>query len=345
MMQRNAMRTGLFGLLLTLLALRADADLFVQSPVSTTVGVPTSIDYLSTSQLPTAGSLHKVVVIMDDWVEAESFTPSGTLNLIFERPGQVSYLVRSYGVDGRAIDTIERSITVFGVGMTGPMDNSMVPLGSSVYLHAEAVFADKAVERVEFQISPAGSQQYSVISGSSDGIFPFSYLYEPLHVGLWEIRAAAYHPGGDVSYSAPITMQVSPFSGVLNTSVTILDPAQGSSVQAGIERLVNVDVSTRSGPVRGVSLYVDGEPIQSAEGLDITFPFQFSWLPRRPGPYTLVAIAIDNHGRHIPSAPVLVFASDDRPSVSMILPAEGSILIPGQAGTAACSGCRAGWCT
>lgn len=312
-------------LFLPLSMITVHADLFVQSVPSTNAGVSIGIDYISTSLEAPKGNLHKVVMIVDDYVIAESYTSSGTLDVTFEKPGSINYIVRSYDADGRAIESIERSINVFGIGMIEPDDNELVGLGSRLFLGASAIFEDALVEYVEFEYrSSGGGGAYTTISGSRDATIPYAYLYEPPSTGLWDIRAVAHHPGGGSTVSAPITLQVAASSVVNASYATILDPSDGSAVQAGILRSVNVDASSSTGTIRGVDLYIDGELINSTEGLDVTFPFLFDWTPLRPGTYSLVAIVTDNAGMKWASDEVEVVATDDRPYAELLLPKDGS---------------------
>ncbi len=314
-----------------LTCLIANADLFVESIASTTAGSSTSIDYISTNLDPPSGDFHKVVVIVDNYVIAESLTPSGTLNVIFDDPGTIQYTVRSYSVGGSAIDTVERSINVFGIAIVQPSNNALVGLGSELFLGASAIFENKLIDYVEFQVRPTGGGSYSTISGSRDSTVPYAFLYEPGSTGLWDVRAVAFHPGGGNTASNPIVLQVGASNVSQPSYATILDPSQGNTVQAGVLRSINVDASTRTGAIRGVEMYVDGALLESTEGMDVSFPFRFDWTPRRPGSYSLVAILIDNSGMRWASEEVLVTATDDRPHAELILPSEGAVFEVGKA--------------
>lgn len=312
------------------LSINAWADLFVESVTSTTVGVSTDIDYISTNQTPTDGDFHKVVVILDDYVIAESLTSSGTLSVTFPQPGTINYIVRSYDVDGDAIDSIERSINVFGIAVVEPENNQLVGLGSRLFIGASAIFQDKLVDSVEFQYRSLGGGDYSSISGSNDRTSPYSFLYEPPSTGLWEIRAVAFHSDGSWTASSSITLQVAASNVTQPSYTTILDPSDGSTVQAGVLRTINVDVSSRTGVVRGVDMYVDGELLNSTSGMDVSFPFAFNWTPMRPGNYSLVAIVTDNAGMKWASNEVEVTATDDRPHAELILPSDGATFEAGK---------------
>ena len=300
------------------------ADLFVETVTSTTAGVSTSIDYVSTDLEAPTGSLSKVVLVVNGEVVDESAASSGTLRVSFSTLGSISYIIRSYDVSGTVLDSVTRSINVFGIGMIEPGDNELVGLGSRLFLGASVVFEDALVEYVEFQARSAGSSSFTTISGSRDTSYPYTYLYEPPSTGLWEIRALAHHPEGGSTVSAAITLQVVSSSSNTASYATILDPSNGSTVQAGVLRSVNVDVSSRTGTIRGVDLYADGELVNSTEGMDVTFPFLFDWIPTRPGTYSLVAIVTDNSGMKWASEEVMVTATDDRPHAELLLPEDGA---------------------
>lgn len=308
----------------------ARADLFVEAITSVNVNVTTSIDYISTDQIPPSGNFSKAVIGIDGFVVAESSTPSGTFNIIFDSPGTVDFFITTYGVDGNVINTVIRTITVFGVGMIQPGNNEMIPLGSQIFLGAEAVFSDKIVDYVSFDFSKSGTSAYSSIRGSRDYTYPYSYLYEPPSVGVWDIRAIAHHPGGGMSFSSAVSLQVSSNNRIDQTYVTILDPSDGTSVQAGVLIKINVDVSTNGAPIQGLDMYVDGILLNAVSGTDLTFPFQFDWIPLRPGNYSLVAIAKDNRGTKIASNEIKVIASDDRPHVELLSPQDGSTFVQGK---------------
>ncbi|MEQ9825822.1 MAG: Ig-like domain-containing protein [Puniceicoccaceae bacterium] len=309
-------------LLFCLAALRSHGDLLVQAPTSATAGVEVELEYFSSHTLPPDGQFHQAVVILDEQVIAQGSDPSGTLHLEFPTPGSIRFEVRVYGVDGSMLDSVERSISVFGLAMIEPADQTLAGLGSRLYLGASAIFQDRWVDAVEFEFRREGESTYRRIAGSRDSTAPYSVLYEPPSSGLWQIRARAMHPHGQSTVSQPITLQVVSSDFHEPASVTILDPSPGGSVQAGIVQWVNVDTSSRSGVVRGVTLFVDGQRVDSSEPMDVTFPFRFEWTPLRPGPHTLVAIVTDQYGMRWASEPVEVMATDDRPHAELLVPRE-----------------------
>ncbi|MCG8525478.1 MAG: DVUA0089 family protein [Opitutales bacterium] len=307
------------------------AELFVDVVESANVGVPVSIHYISTDRLPPDGEFNIATFAIDGVVVDQKGTTSDSFSATFTVPGSRTYEVTTYGTDGEPLDQVTRSITVFGIGMTGPADNELVPLGSKIFLSADAIFGDRVVDEVGFQYRAQGSTDYSAVPGSIDMHYPYSFLWEPSSIGVWEVRAWASHGNSNQSFSTPITIQVSASNNIDRTSVTILDPTDGQSVQAGVNRAINVDVSTHNDSVvRGVDMFVDGIRINRTEGMDVVFPFRFDWIPKRPGPYSLVAIATDNRGNKVASNEVKVTATDDRPHAELIMPANGSRFVQGK---------------
>jgi len=306
------------------------ADLFVESVSATGAGISTSFDYVSTHRDPPSGDFHKVVLIVDESVLTESLNPSGTLSVTFDQPGTIDFEVISYSGDGQVLDRVQRSINVFGIAVVNPEENEMVGLGSRLFLSASVIFEDKLVQGVEFQSRALGSTHFNTIPGSLDSTSPYAFLYDPPSTGVWEIRAVAHHPDGGLTASNPVTLQVVASGTIQPSYATILDPSDGSSVQAGVSRTIHVDASSRTGTIRGVDMYVDGFRILSAGGSDITFPFQFDWTPLRPGNYSLVAIVTDNAGMRWASEEVMVVATDDRPHVELILPENGATFEAGK---------------
>lgn len=313
---------SLYCLILCLTSLRSHGDLLVQAPASATAGTVIAMEYFSSHTLPPDGQFHQVVVVLNEQVIAQGSDPSGTLQLEFPTPGSIRFEVRVYGVDGSLLESVERSISVFGLSMIEPADQTLVGLGSRLFLGASAIFQDRWVDAVEFEFRRVGEATYRRIAGSRDTTPPYSMLFEPPSSGLWQIRARALHPHGQSTLSQPITLQVASSDFHEPASVTILDPSPGGSVQAGMVQWVNVDTSSRSGVVRGVTLFVDGQRVDSSEPMDVTFPFRFEWTPSRPGPHTLVAIVTDPHGMRWASEPVEVIATDDRPHAELLVPRE-----------------------
>jgi hypothetical protein len=84
--------------------------------------------------------------------------------------------------------------------------------------------------------------------------------------------------------------------------VAILRPTPLATLKADANIVIEALARDPDGRVLGVTFYVDGVRIGSAN----TPPYQWTWVAAPPGRHTLLAVATDNNGGDGRSRPVVV---------------------------------------
>lgn len=307
------------------------AELYVSVSDVVDVGSEVEFSYLSSHAEIPDGPLHKVVLLVDGEVADASGYETGVLKNVFDRPGVVPFLVKAYGADGQVLDEWVGSVSVRGIGMSHPEDGLSVPLGSPLILTADATFGGRLVSRVVFEADPSSAGAYTAIAGSDDASPPYSCIHVPAQTGIYSFRARAFHGDGTESVSSPVVVQVLPRLDGQAPVVSVSDPVSGSTVAAGIEIMVSVDVQVPGGsPIREVGLYVDGLRVFQSDGASESGVHRFAWQPLQPGEYHLRAMATDVAGRRSVSHEVRVEVVSGGCFARMILPVDRSVYEAGK---------------
>jgi hypothetical protein len=312
-------------LLFCLLSQVLRADLFVEPLVEGQSGFPLELPYVATHALPPDGEFHKVVLLHQDQALAESLENAGSLQVLFDAPGTYACELRVYSTEGAVLDRADCTLMVLGIGLLAPEANAGIPEGSVCFLHAEALFRDRAVDWVRFEARQEGEPDFRPI-GASDRMPPYTLRHEFTQTGVLELRATAFHADGSQSSSLARRIQVLPLGPTPDLHPVIVDPLDASALEAGIPGSVQVQFNGSTDSLAWVSLYADGVPIGGVESRREKAPFRFEWTPLLPGKCELTALAVDRKGKSHASAPVRVLISDDRPWVTLRMPAPGTTL-------------------
>ncbi len=102
--------------------------------------------------------------------------------------------------------------------------------------------------------------------------------------------------------------------------IILTAPADGDNVRFGLPILLRANASDGDGFVRQVEFFVDGVKAGQATGL----LFEIAWSNAPAGPHTLTARATDNRLGVTLSAPVSFTVSNHPPSISILIPTNGS---------------------
>jgi hypothetical protein len=210
-----------------------------------------------------------------------------------------------------------------GTAIIGPVDGTIVPNGSSVVIQATATPAplgpDAFVQRVEFWID--GQLQ------GTDVTYPYAMIYTPAtNTSTHTIVAKAYDNLGNlVTPTASRSLRMVTPVGTPPT-VRLLNPLSGSSTSAGSTVNLIADATSATGFIKNVDFFVNGVALASSQ----TFPFTSTWKSTVPGKYDFVAIASDDKGNTVASAPVSVTVTGGFPTVAVTSPpSTGATVIQG----------------
>jgi hypothetical protein len=284
---------------------------------------------------------------------------------------QTSFLPALNTVSGETVPTsVLTAVAVDSLGFTGTSSNvtvgvsgsatggqigtvivspapGTVPIGSSTVITATSTAASGLVQRVEFYTDWNSSSGTGTKLGTSYAA-PYSVVYTPsgpagkVHL----VKAMAYDNNGDYISSinnqdeVALTM-INPVSGGLPTCL-ITSPSTGALIEIpdyvdNASAFISVNVSagaTATGEITQVQLYVNG----ALYATDTVYPYTFKFVPKVTGPYTLTALAYDNHGNVIASStqttytnvpPATLVQIEAAPSVDITSPGSGAVLNSG----------------
>ncbi|MFZ9690389.1 MAG: Ig-like domain-containing protein, partial [Phycisphaerales bacterium] len=233
------------------------------------------------------------------------------------QPG--SYVLTVRASDGtHTVTTPPVRFFAYGTAMLSPTDNTIVPYGSSIVVQATAIAQpvgpNAFVKRVEFLADGVR------IDSATDATYPYSFIFTPAsttpttHV----IEAQAYDNNENlISLAGTATLRVRTVQPIgTPPEVRIANPANGSSVQAGTAVSIITNATSASGFIKNVEFYVNGVWTSATQ----TFPFTATLTPQVPGKYTIVSIGYDDKGNAVSSEPIVLTATGDFPTVSIVDP-------------------------
>jgi len=230
------------------------------------------------------------------------------------QPG--SYLITVVASDGaHTVTTLATRYFATGTSIIGPVDNSLVPSGSSVVLQATATPAPSGpnafVQRMDFYVD-------DVLVGS-DSTYPYSYIYTPAasptsHV----VEARGYdNNGNQISPNGTATRRISMVTPIGTPPVVrLVNPPDGGNVAAGSTVNVIADAVAPDGFIRKVEFYLNGLLLNTSQA----FPFTSSWAPQVPGRYQFMAIGYDDKSNAVASSPIILNVTGAFPTASIASP-------------------------
>jgi len=254
---------------------------------------------------------------------APGLSPQG-VTWLPPRPG--AYFITAITVD--SLGNVAKSLPVryyaTGTEVNSPESGTLVPIGSSVVLKADATTFKGFIRDIEF-----------FVNGASIGIdrtFPYSIIYKP-DAGLTNYLITAVATDNNnipLAASTPLTLTgVNPIGSP--PIVSVASPAHLSAVRIPDYTRngsipISVIASDGDGRIDKVELYVDGVPLEPFPAR--TFPYSWEWKPAVIGTYEIVALAFDDKNNAITSTPNRVVISAP-PSVNITSPGDGSALPAG----------------
>ncbi len=284
------------GTVVTLTASAADADGTVARvrflANGTLVGTPATAAPFSTGWTPSAAGSYSIV--------AEATDSSG--NVTNSAPIEMTVITNQAP----------------SVSIQSPGAGFATTAGLPVVLTAAVNDSDGTVAGVRFFVN--GSPVGSTITSA-----PFSTTWTPTSAGSFTLTAEATDNIGNVSISAPVSVQV---AGNVPPTVSVTSPGNGTTVRVGMATNIEATARDTDGTIAGVQFYVNG----IAQGGQVTvFPYRLAWTPNAEGVYRISATALDNGGAAGSSSTVAVLAvGSDSASTDRVY--SGNFGIAGDAG-------------
>jgi len=204
-------------------------------------------------------------------------------------------------------------ITVTGapsVSLTSPVNGAVVTAPGNVSLAATASDPEGSLAKVEFY-------QGEVKIGE-DTTSPYSFPWNSIQAGTYEITARAIDSVGLARTSAPVVLTVnSP------PTITLTTPSNGEILPAPSDVQLLADVMDTDGRITKVDFYHGTTLI----GTTTTVPFMYNWTSVPSGNYTITAKVTDNDGAVTTSAAVNLIVNS-APTVSITSPANHAMVTP-----------------
>jgi len=220
-------------------------------------------------------------------------------------PGVYFFQVEASDGLGNSAKSLTVRYHATGTAFISPMDNTLVPEGSSVVLQASAVGKPNGinafVKYVEFIVD--GDEREG--KTFKDESYPYSLIYRPdMSTTRHVVEARAYdNNGNQISPNGSALMNLPMVYVPIGSAPTvrITSPVSGTAlsveaVSAGIPVQVFAS-STGEGRVSKVELYVDGVLNNTVT----TYPYNFTWKPTAAGSYKLTALVYDDKNNCVAS--------------------------------------------
>ena len=211
-----------------------------------------------------------------------------------------------------------------GTAIVGPVDNSLVPNGSSVVLQATATPVPTApnafLQRIDFHVD-------GQLVGS-DSTYPYSFIYTPaMSPTTHVVEARGFdNNGNQISPNGTATRSLHMVTPIgTPPTVRIVNPPTGSNVSSGSSVTFMTDAVAADGFIKNVDFYINGVLLSSSQ----KFPFTAQWTPQVPGRYQFVAIAFDDKSNAVASEPIFLTATGAFPTASIDSPTSGITVVQG----------------
>lgn len=240
------------------------------------------------------------------------------------QPG--AYFITAQTIDAYGNSASTQAVRVFvtGTKIFSPVANTLVPLGSSVVVSADGLFANGTpttpttqgglVKQIEFFVNGQ--------SAGIDSTAPYTVSYTPPALGPYILTATATDNYGSTSTSAAVPVRVVVPIGLPPTA-RIANPVDNGSVSSGNPVNIIADANDADGFITKVEFYLNGVLLST----DQTFPFTSSWTPPVPGRYVLVALVFDDKGNVTTSPPTTVIVTGGLPTVQLTNPATAGLTV------------------
>lgn len=197
-----------------------------------------------------------------------------------------------------------------GVKLVAPASGESFKAPADITLTAEPLQPDAKVESISFY---SGERLLGTVSAS-----PFSFLWQAVPPGEYQLRAKMTEVGGGASTSERVRIAVR--NG--EPKVAITEPAAHAVIAHPADVTIKADASDPNDSIKSVLFFIDGRYFGKAE----TAPYSIVWSNAAPGNHWLTARAIDSYGESASSEGVAITVSNTAPVVKIIAPKDGTTL-------------------
>jgi hypothetical protein len=198
------------------------------------------------------------------------------------------------------------------VVITSPTNNTVLGGPLDITTTATATDSDNGVALVEFFAND--------VKVGEDAVVPYGVVWSSVAIGDYVLLAVATDTVGGRGTSAPVNVTV---RSNMAPGVALTSPTNNASFKTDGSITLTATATDADGIVRQVEFFANDGSL----GVDTNSPFSLVWSNAPVGAYALVAVATDNSGAGVTSAPVTVFlVTNFAPAVNLTNPTNGTVL-------------------
>ena len=251
---------------------------------------------LAVSVADSDGSMTNVDFLADDLLLARDRTAPFAFTWTNPPPGLHSITAVATDNGGLSVTSAVARITVNPnvtpiVSLSAPTNGAVFPGFTNIVFSATAADGDGFITNVEFF---ANDTRVAV-----DRAAPFSQTWTSAPPGSYALMAVVADNGGLIVTSALASIIVLPN---VRPTCVLTNPADGVTLYGLTNVTMNAVATDADGSITNVEFFSDDTLL----GNDRTAPFAFTWTNAPLGQHILLAIAFDNGGFRVTSAPVNV---------------------------------------
>ena len=272
---------------------------------STVLGSPVPVTITATASTTVVGAtISRVEFYAGTTLIGTRAAAPFTITWIPTAAGTVNLTARAFDSNSTSADSLAVPFIVNPAGsptitLAVAGGGAVIPAGSARILTA-TVADDGAIDRVDFFLD-------GTLVGT-DRVAPYNFLFTaPAEVGPHQLTARVTDNSGLTNTTAPIAIEI---ANVIGSSPTVafVTPATGAFLPVGFNTTLTLNATDADGPVNFVQVFTNGTPIGNATlaaGV-----WSIVWAPPSVGAITLSAIATDEKGNAMASAPFVVNITD-----------------------------------
>lgn len=312
---------------------RIDANGIVFSPPDEAYGpygVPNAISIyaLAVGSFPAAG-FNYLFYVNGQSLGKPAVTPGAASPAVlgWTPPAPGAYSIYVTASDGSNSAT-SLPVRFFAVGsvVNSPLPNTLVPVGSTIVIKADATPQQGFIQRIDFYDG-------ATLIGT-DTTYPYSLIYTPSGPAgsVHQFQVIATDNNGSQSSLTSPTVAVNMVAPIgAPPVVNVSSPLNGAllpipNYAAGAANGIKLDITANAsaGQVTKVETYIDGILVATSTA----FPYSYNWQPTIVGFYNITALAYDDKNNVGASATNRVHIGAP-PTVSVTAPAQSSTVSAG----------------
>ena len=224
-----------------------------------------------------------------------------------------TYSITAKATDTQGESTASAAISIMvkvnvppSVSITAPTNNASYTGPAGVTLTANAADTDGTITKVDFFNG-------ATLLGTTTAA-PYTYNWAGVAAGNYTITAKATDSQGATTASSPIAINVNGLP-----TVNLTAPANNASYIAPATIALAATAADADGTIAKVDFFQGTTLLATVT----TAPYAFNWSGAALGSYSITAVATDNQGAAVTSAPAAItLAANTPPTVAMTTPAD-----------------------